>query len=166
VKRLPLLWTLLVVLTFPVLAHAEPVRCSVGYAFAHYLEEDGGSAPIGFLLSAQSTKDLGFKGEIAYHRDTFEFFFGDITLNTFTGLIGPVANYRAGTAEGFVHLLFGGREDRVEGEGNLSFGGEIGAGFDIPVSPKAFLRPGADFQLFTDEGETLKVFRLSLGIAW
>jgi hypothetical protein len=146
--------------------HAEPVRYSIGYAFVHYLEEEGGSAPIGFLVSAQSTKDLGLKAELAYHRDTFDFYYFEITLNSFTGLIGPVMNYRAGNAEGFVHLLFGGREDRVEGEGTFSMGGELGAGFDLPASSHVFVRPEADVQLFTNEGDSFKVLRLSLGIAF
>jgi len=163
-----LAWISMITMCVATSAHAQSTgaRFAAGYAFAKYLEDADGSAPVGLYFAGQGLEEVSIKAEAAYHRDSEEFGSYTYTLNTFTGMVGPVVNYAAGTAQGFVHLLFGAREDRFEGDGNLSLGGEIGAGFDIPVSPKAFMRPGVDFQVFTDDGYTLKILRLSMGIAW
>ena len=142
------------------------VRFSTGYALAHYLEEGGGTAPFGLYVAAQGTSEIAFKGEIAYHRDEFEFFSGDITLHTITAFVGPCLNGDATSAQPFFHLLVGGREDIVEGDNNWAMGGEVGAGVDAPIGSKSFIRIGADFQIFTDDGETVKMFRLTLGLAF
>ena len=132
---------------------AKKIRFAAGYAFAKYLEEGGGSAPLGLYFSGQGLEDISFKAELSYHRDSEDFFYSTITLNTFVGLIGPVINYPAGNGHGFIHMLVGGREDRIEDEGNFSMGGELGMGFDLPASPSVFIRPGADFQIFTNDSD-------------
>ena len=151
-------------ISFASAAHAgeNKPRFALGYAFANYMEDYGGNAPLGLFFAVQGLEDISIKGELAYHRDSDDYF----TLNTFTGMVGPVLNFSSGDAQPFIHLLVGGREDRVEGEGNFAIGGELGAGVDLAINPTTFIRPGIDYQIFTDDGFTLNVLRLSVGIAW
>lgn len=169
-----LLWGMLavVVTASPAAAQTKSVRTSLGYTFAQYLEEGGGSAPLGLYLSLASTSPIGFEADVAYHRDTEEisvFSFSEtITLNTFTMMVGPrFASASAQEGQPFFHLLGGARYDSIEGFGNnWSFGLGIGGGVDIAAGSSAFIRLGADFQIFFDEGEDFKVLRLSAGVAF
>ena len=150
-------------------APMKSVRVGLGYAFAAYLEEASGSAPLGFWLSIASTAPIGIEGEVAYHRysEEFDFFFGSYTLvlNTFTIMAGPRFASTSASAQPYGHVLFGARNDEIEGYNNWSFGGEVGGGVDIPAG-SVFVRLGADFQIMFDEGENFKVLRLTGGIAF
>jgi hypothetical protein len=77
--------------------HAQ-ARASLGYAVATYMEEGGGTAPLGFYFSVAYPKMIGFEGEVAYHRDSEEFtflYFSDtIVLNTVTMMGGPRFDFR------------------------------------------------------------------------
>jgi hypothetical protein len=164
--------TLLVVSLFVLVlapaAHAQQksIRFAAGYAFAHYLEEDGTNTPLGLYVAVQGLQPVALKAELAYHHHSEDLDYFSFTLNTFTGMLGPVINFSSGGAQPFLHLLVGGREDRVEGEGNFSVGGELGAGVDLQAGEKVFIRPGVDFQVFNNDGNTFKVLRISAGIAW
>jgi len=141
----------------------ETVDVSVGYAFSAYLEEDGGSAPLGAYLSVAGARGpVGLELDLAYHRDTFE----DIALNTFTAQAGPRFRLGEGRARPFLHVLGGLRYDTVEGESNTSFGGMAGGGVDIKTGDRVSVRLGADFQIFFDEGENLKTLRLNVGFTF
>lgn len=140
------------------------VRFSFGYAYAEYLEEGGGAAPVGVYFSVASAASYGLEGEIAYHRDEEEFFNTNYVLNTFTAMVGPRFGYTTGKAQPFGHVLGGVRYDSFEGEGNGSVSLEAGGGVDVQIGPGAYLRFGADFQMFFDDGEDFKVLRLTAGI--
>jgi hypothetical protein len=66
----------------------------------------------------------------------------------------------------YVHVLGGLRYDTAEGESNTAYGGMAGLGVDIPAGSSLFVRLGADFQMFFDEGENLKTLRLTAGISF
>ncbi len=148
-------------------AQGRSVRVSIGYAFSQYLEEGGGNAPVGAYLSVASAgKTVGFEADVAYHRDSETFLDGTIVLNTVTAGIGPRFELGSGSAKPFLHLLGGLRHDSIEGESNTAYGGMAGAGVDIPAGSRVYVRFGADFEIFFDEGENLKTLRLSAGFSF
>ena len=153
-----------------VLALAAPLNAaaevSVGYAFLKYLEEGGGSAPLGVYLTASGTGATTLALDLAYHRDSEDVLGETISLNTFTALAGPRFRLSDGQSVPFVQLLGGVRHDRIEGESNTAFGGMAGAGVDLKAGEGLRVRLGADFQLFRDEGENLKSLRLSVGVVF
>jgi hypothetical protein len=163
----PLVVTSLVYLAVPAAAQERRARVSLGYAFSTYLEEGGGNAPIGAYLSVASAgRAVGFEADVAYHRDSEEFFAEKVVLNTVIAAVGPRFELGSGNARPFLHVLGGVRYDSVEGESNTAFGGAAGGGVDIPAGSRLFVRLGADFQIFFDEGENLKTLRLALGIGF
>ena len=139
---------------------------SIGYAFSQYLEEGGGNAPTGVYFSVSSTKRVGFEADVAYHRDSEQFFDRTIVLNTLIAGGGPRFNFGQGRARPFLHALGGVRYDRVEDVSNTAFGAIAGGGVDIPAGSSLSVRVGADFQIFYDEGANLKTLRLALGITF
>jgi hypothetical protein len=154
----------------PAVAQDKWLRPSIGYAFAQYLEEGGGNAPVGAYLSIASIgKTVGFEGELAYHRDSLdsEFFYGDpFVLHTLTLGLGPRFALGSAKATPFVHLLGGLRYDSGDYQTNMAFGGMAGGGIDIPLASSLFFRLGADFQIFFDDGENLKTLRLTAGFSF
>ena len=150
----------------PAAAQEDKWSASLGYAFVQYLEEDGGNAPLGIYLSLASPGKVAFDADLAWHRDSEDFFDESITLNTFTAGVGPRFWFGEGGARPFLHLLGGLRYDTVEGESNTAFGGMGGLGVDIPAGESLSIRLGADFQIFFDEGENLKTLRLSVGLSF
>jgi hypothetical protein len=150
-------------------AAQEKFSVSVGYAFAQYLEEDGGNAPLGIYLSFASPGKVAFDGDFAWHRDPVDIFDDvdtSITLNTFTAAVGPRIWFGEGSARPYLHVLGGLRYDTIEGESNTAFGGMSGLGVDIPAGESIAIRLGADFQIFFDEGENIKTLRLTAGITF
>lgn len=144
----------------------DGVSVSVGYAFAHYLEEGGGDAPLGIYLSIATPGKVAFDFDAAWHHDSEEFLDESFSLDTFTAGIGPRFRFGEGSAQPFLHLLGGVRHDRIEGESNTAFGGMGGLGVDIPAGESVSFRLGADFQIFFDEGENIKTLRLTAGITF
>ena len=140
---------------------ADDPKVSVGYSFVKYLEDGGGSAPLGVYLSLWSGSGTALELDLGYQRDKEE----DITLNTFTALAGPRFSGDSSTKPYF-HVLGGIRHDRVLGESNTAFGGMAGAGVDVSAGGSILLRLGADFQIFFDEGENIKTLRLSAGFTF
>ncbi len=154
---------------------------SVGYSFLQYLEEGGGSAPLGFYLSLAGRGRSAIEVDLAYHRDSGQLVgeaeILDSTLQTFTGLIGfkvgPVQS-RYGGGGGvrpYFHLLGGVRRDWLEvvsreSETNTAWGGMTGLGVDLKMGEGFAIRLGADFQMFFDEGENLKTLRFSAGLTF
>ncbi len=169
-----LLWGMiaLVAIATPAAAQQKSGRISIGYTFAQYLEEGGGSAPLGLYLSLATMSPVGFEADLAYHRDSEEYsFFSSsetITLNTFTMMAGPrFASTSSREAQPFFHILGGARYDTIDEFGdNWSFGFGVGGGVDIAAGSSAFVRLGTDFQFFFDEGEEFKVLRFSAGVAF
>lgn len=164
-------WALLALLTalgaVPAAAQERNVRVSIGYAFAQYLEGGGGNAPVGAYLSVASTgKKVGFEADAAYHRDSDEFLGESFVLNTVTACIGPRFELGSANAKPFLHILGGLRYDTFEGESNTALGGMGGLGVDIPAGSRVFVRLGADFQVFFDQGENVKTLRLTAGISF
>lgn len=147
-------------------AQERPLRISTGYAFSQYLGEGGGSTPFGAYLSVASAgKTVGFEADVAIHLN-FE-------LATVIAGVGPRFEMGSGNTKKFFHVLAGLRYDSVEGEPNTAFGGIAGAGVDIPAGGSLFVRLGADFQIFFDEGENgfdegenVKTLRLVAGISF
>jgi len=152
----------LALIAAPAHAQGRSIRTAIGYAFSGYLESGGGSAPLGAFVSVASTGKVGIEGDVAYHRDSES----GITLNTVILGVGPRFAPGSGTAQPFLHVLGGLRYDSAFGTSNTAPGGSAGIGADIPVGSSMFLRLGADFQIFFDEGTNLKTLRLAAGIAF
>lgn len=150
----------------PARAQDKPVEISVGYAFAHYLEEGGGSAPVGAYFSLAGTKRLSIEADVGWQRDSEELFSDTIVLNTFTATLGPRLSRRDDENRPFAHLLVGVRHDRIEGESNTALGGMTGGGVDMHLGGRTALRLGGDFQIFFDEGENVKTLRLAAGLTF
>lgn len=139
----------------------ERPRLSLGYAFARYLEEGGGSAPVGAYLSLWSPRRVGIELDLGYQRDTEQ----DVSLNTLTAVAGPRISGASGALP-FFHVLGGIRYDTIEGESNTSVGGMAGGGVDLAAGGRLRVRLGADVQIFFDEGENLKTLRLNAGLTF
>lgn len=141
-------------------ARADEGHVSAGYSFLKYLEDGGGSAPLGAYLSFWSSGNTGLELDLGYHRDSED----GVTLNTFTATGGPRFTV---SSDGnlYLHVLGGLRHDRVEGVSNTAFGGLAGFGLDVP-SGNIAVRLSADFEIFFDEGESLKALRLGVGITF
>jgi hypothetical protein len=153
-------------LAAPAAAGEGGVQTSIGYAFSKHLEEGGRNVPQGAYLSlASGGRPVGIEADFGYHRDSAEFFGESIVLHTLTAAAGPRLALEGGGAKPFLHVLGGVRYDTAEGESNTALGGMAGGGIDIPVG-SLFLRLGADFQIFFDEGEDLKTLRLNAGITF
>jgi hypothetical protein len=169
-RRLLWLSLLSVFVAAPAGAQDKWLRPSIGYAFAQYLEGGGGNAPVGAYLSIASIgRAVGFEGELAYHRDSrdSEFFYGGpFVLHTLTLGLGPRFELGSAKATPFVHVLGALRHDDGEYETNTALGGMAGGGIDIPIGSSVFFRVGADFQIFFDDGETLKTLRLTAGFSF
>ncbi|HSB61273.1 MAG TPA: hypothetical protein VLI67_06115 [Vicinamibacteria bacterium] len=145
-------------------AAADGPKISLGYAFLRYLEEGGGDAPLGVYLSGWGAGRGTFELDIARHRDTD----GGAALNTFTVLGGPRAGFGGRSSHPYAHALGGLRHDRFAGGSNTSYGGAAGLGIDIGPGGGAGtrLRLGADFEVFFEEGESLKALRLTAGFTF
>jgi len=151
----------------PASAQDRGVGVSLGYAFAAYLEEGGGNAPVGAYLSIASTRPgLGFEIDGAWHRDSEDFFGDTIVLNTITGMVGPRIGLGTGDVRPFLHVLGGIRYDKIEDESNTAWGGMAGGGVDVPIGSSVSLRLGADFQMFFDAGDNVKTLRLNAGFTF
>jgi hypothetical protein len=165
--RLLILLALLVVGVRTVAAQEKSFRVSLGYAYAKILEQGGGDAPLGGFLSVSGgSRKAGAELELGYHRDREKFLSQTFTLTTVTLMAGPRVRMGSGRTQPYIHLLGGVRHDSFEGAGNTSFGAMAGVGADLPATSSLFVRLGADFQLFVDEGNSLKVLRLIAGIAF
>lgn len=152
-----------VVASAPPAAAGDGASVSIGYAFAHYLEEGGGSAPLGAYFSiASAGQGLGLEGDLAYHRDPV----GSTALNTFTAAAGPRFRWGSGETRPYLHILGGLRHDSIEGVSNTAAGGMVGTGVDVPIGSSLHLRLGGDFQMFFDEGTNLKTLRLVAGLTF
>jgi hypothetical protein len=162
-------------------AHAQGSGVSIGYSYLLYLEDGGGGAPLGFYLSLAGRGKTAIELDLAYHRDTGELV--DATdvfeskLQTFTALagfkVGPTPNKYGGGggARPYFHILGGLRRDWLSIAGaesvtNNSWGGMTGLGVDIRLAEGFALRLAADFQMFWDEGESLKTLRFSAGFTF
>jgi hypothetical protein len=161
-RKLVVILFALLPLGAPVGAADGPVKVSLGYAYAKYLHEGLGSAPVGAYLSVSGNKSVTLEFDGGYQRDSEE----DVVLNTFTATAGPRFAGRHGTAEPFFHLLGGLRHDRIEGSSNTSWGGMAGGGVDIKAGQRVAVRLGADFQIFWDQGENLRTLRLIAGLTF
>lgn len=158
----PLLLTALLV--SPVYAQEKSVRVGISYAFSAYVEQDGGSAPLGVCLSVASTGRIGIEGEVAYHRDEA----GSLVLNSGTAMLGPRFASSGDEVQPFGHVLFGFRYDSISAgdASNAAFTFELGGGVDIKAGSSTFVRLGADFQMVFDDGEGFQVLRLTAGVAF
>jgi hypothetical protein len=154
------------VLLFPaaVVRAEEAPKLSLGYAFLHSLETDGGNAPLGAYLSGWSSSGTALEVDLAWHRRKE----GEVKLNTFTVLAGVRKPF--GTRDRpYVHLLGGLRHDKVLDESVTSWGGAAGAGIDLATSGgKAGLhiRLGVDYEMFFKDGENQKALRLTAGFTF
>lgn len=140
----------------------ESVDVSVGYAFAQYLQEGGGSAPVGVFASIAKARGTGLEADVAYHRDVE----GGVAQNTFVGAAGPRVNLDEGERKPFLHLMGAVRYDSAEGSSDTSFGAVAGGGIDLPAGDTVTVRLGADFQIFFEKKENLKVLRLNVGLTF
>lgn len=161
---------------------AAPVAASpavsIGYSWLKFLETDGGTAPLGGYISfASSQTSFGIEGDLAYHRKQDEIIVlpGEgqdpvvsetLKLETFTASMGPRWGIPAGDVTHYIHLLASVRHDRLEGLSGTVFGFMAGAGVDITAGGGAGLRLAGDFQMYWDEGETVKSLRLSAGFTF
>jgi len=149
-----------------VLAQERPVEVSLGYAFARYLEQGGGNAPLGAYLSLAGTKRVSPELDIGWQRDSETLFGEKIVINTFTATVGPRLRWETGRARPFLHALGGLRYDTAEGESITAWGSQTGVGLDLGLGESAALRLGADFQIFFDQGENIKTLRLLAGFTF
>lgn len=166
-RALGVLVGLLLVAVAPAGAQESGVQVSLGYSFVTYLEEGGGSAPLGAFLSLSGRKNVTFEVDLGWQQDSETLFDEKITLNTFTATAGPRFNFGSGEkVRPFLHVLGGLRHDRIEGESNTSWGGFAGGGIDIQAGEKVAVRLGADFQMFFEGGENVKTLRLGVGLTF
>ena len=166
-RRLLLSLVGVVALAAPASAAEGPVQVSLGYSFVQYLEEGGGSAPVGAFLALSGRNGLSLELDLGWQRDSEELFDETITLNTFTAVAGPRFGFASsGAIRPFVHLLGGARHDRIKDESNTAWGGFAGGGIDIKAGESVAIRLGADFQMFFDEGENVKTLRLGVGLTF
>ena len=166
-KRLVVLAGALVLAAPAAVMAQGPVQVSLGYSFAAYLEDDGGSAPLGAFLALSGRQGLSPELDLGWQRDSEDFFDESITLNTFTFVAGPRYEFAtSGAVRPFLHVLGGGRYDTIEDESNTSWGGFAGGGVDIQASDRVAIRLGADFQIFFEDDENLKTLRLGVGITF
>lgn len=171
-SRVMLAVAAIVVLTLSFVASAaaaedRAVRVSAGYAFAKYLEEGAGSAPLGLYFSLGTAKrPMGLELDLGYHRDSEDYYSHNFVLHTFTATAGPKFVLRDSNTTPFLHVLGGLRYDKAEESSNTAWGGIAGLGVDVPISSKAFLRLGADYEMFFDEGQNVKSLRLSAGFSF
>jgi opacity protein-like surface antigen len=151
----------------PAAAQERGVRVSLGYSFVTYLEEGGGSAPLGAFLSLAGKRNVTFELDLGWQQDSETILGEKITLNTFTATAGPQFSLGSGgKARPFLHVLGGLRHDRIEGESNTAWGGLAGGGVDIQAGQEIAVRLEADFQVFFDDGENLKTLRLGVGLTF
>ena len=164
--RFPLAVALVLACGGSLAAQSTRPHISLGYAFATYLEDGGGSAPFGAYLSLVTASKNGVEFEVAYHRDPETVFGRKFVLNTVTAAVGPHAFLGSGATRPYGHLLFALRHDSFEGATNTSYGAMAGFGIDIPLSAGVAVRAGSDFQLFIDNGSTLKTLRFLGGLTF
>jgi hypothetical protein len=144
-----------------------PVQVSLGYSFATYLEEGGGTAPVGAYFALSGRKNVTLELDLGWQRDSEDFVGETFTLNTFTAVAGPKFGFATeGAVRPFVHVLGGLRHDSAEGESNTAWGGFAGGGIDIKAGDRVSVRLGADFQIFFEDGENLKTLRLGVGLTF
>jgi len=145
-------------------AAADGPKISLGYAFLRYLEEGGGDAPLGVYLTGWGAGQGTLELDIAWHRDTDD----GAVLNTFTVLAGPRLGFGGRSGQPYAHVLGGLRHDRFAGASNTSYGGAAGLGIDLGPGGRAGtqFRLGADFEVFFEEGESLKALRLTAGFTF
>ena len=163
-----LVLTGILLLAAPAVARAEgPVQVSLGYSFVTYLEEGGGSAPLGAFLALSGRGGLSVELDLGWQRDSEDLFDETIHLDTFTFVAGPRYEFAtSGAVRPFLHLLGGGRYDTIEDESNTAWGGFAGGGIDVKAGDRIAIRLGVDFQIFFDEGENIKTLRLGAGITF
>ena len=173
-------WVAALVLLAAPASAGDGMGISVGYSFLKYLEDGGGDAPLGFYLSLAGRGKSAIEVDLAYHRDTGELVEDadtfETTLQTFTGLagfkVGPTPRYgQTGGARPYFHILGGVRKDWLEVLGrdtqsNTAWGGMTGLGVDLFLGQGFALRLAADFQMFWDDGESLKTLRFSAGFTF
>ncbi len=173
-------WVVACVLLAAPASAGDGMGISVGYSFLKYLEDDGGDAPLGFYLSLAGRGKSAIELDLAYHRDTGEFLEEtesfETKLETFTALsgfkVGPTPRYgQTSGTKPYFHILGGVRKDwlKVLGrdtESNTAWGGMTGLGVDLVFTQGFALRLAADFQMFWDDGESLKTLRLSAGFTF
>jgi hypothetical protein len=146
-------------------AAADGPKVSLGYAYLRYLEEGGGNAPLGAYLSGWGAGRSTLELDLAWHRDRE----GGVTLNRFTVLMGPRVEFGRQSDRPYVHVLGGLRHDRLSGSSDTNWGAAAGLGIDFGAGGRgggAQLRLGADFEVFFEEGETLKALRLVAGFTF
>jgi hypothetical protein len=169
VRRLnlvPLFVAVAVACASDVLAAERPVEVSLGYAFARYLEEGGGNAPVGAYFSVTGTRRVSPELDIGWQRDSETLFGEKIVINTITATVGPRLRWETARTRTFLHALGGLRYDTAEGESITAWGGQTGVGLDLGLGESAALRLGADFQIFFDQGENIKTLRLLAGFTF
>ncbi len=88
-------------------------------------------------------------------------------LNTYTAVVGLRHGFASSKAvRPFVHVLGGARFDHTYGHSNTAWGGFAGGGVDIKAAERVAVRFAADFQVFYDEYDDLKMFRLGIGLTF
>ena len=154
-------------LAAPAAAQEKPVSVSFGYAILHYFEEPGGNSPFGIYGSvAAPGRTIGFEADAGYHHDTQKPLGVKVSLNTLTAGAGPRFEFEYGDTRPFLHVLAGLRYDRLRGESTTAFGGMVGGGVQFPGGSDLWWRVGGDFQIYFDEGESLKTLRVIGGIVF
>jgi hypothetical protein len=145
-------------------AAQDGARFSLGYAYLKSLEEGGGSAPLGFYVSFAGSGTTTLEVDGAYHRDKD----GDFKQEFYTATVGPrfSMSSRGTAAEPYLHILGGLQHERFDGFSNTAWGGMAGVGVDIGTSGSVAIRLGADFQMFFDQGENIKLLRLNVGLTF
>ena len=166
-RALGILVCLLVGVAAPAAAEEGGMQVSIGYSFVKYLEDGGGSAPLGVFVSLSGRKNVTLDLDLGWQRDSEDVLGQTINLDTFTATAGPRFNFGSGeSARPFLHVLGGLRHDRVEGESNTAWGGFAGGGVDIKAGESLDVRLGADFQMFFDNGANVKTLRLGVGLTF
>ena len=159
----------------------EGLGISVGYAFLHYLTENGGNAPLGFYLSLAGAGKNAVELDVGYHHDTGTLLENDVLtptkLDSFTALLGPkvtgggASRYgQRPSARPYFHILGGLRRDRLEvtsvSSWTTSWGGMTGIGVDLRITSGISLRLGGDYQIFWANGTNAQFLRFNGGLTF
>jgi len=189
-KRLLLLVSASLLLT--PLAHAQSAypkgEAYVGYSYfsfdtrinnpfatgSPFVEQREGLHGVGFSGAYNLNKSLGVVADFSYHQKEVGVFGPNIKFSTFNFLFGPRFTARGKRVEGFVHVLVGGVQRKVEDfDSKVDFALGVGGGVDVKIGKNFAIRlaqvdyiPFRDRDFFTGEKEWRQNARIGAGLSF
>lgn len=145
-------------LAVPALAQDYPPgETFVGYSFLRDIDGEE-NANLGWNVSIARN----FSSTLGFVIDTSGHYPEGVTQHNFT--IGPRLSSRSGSFVPFAQVTAGFSRVSSDFGSNTGFLVMPGAGIDLDSGGRRTIRLSADFLLVSDEGDTFKQFRASVGI--